>query len=378
MDKKLKQYLIIACVAVTLYAALMNLGDVFGFLGTVIRLVMPVIVGGILALFLNVPVNGFEKILNKIFSKAKKPLKPNLVRSLSFILALLCIVLILVLVMTLLVPEIITSSKSLYVQIEKRIAYISSLDITVEWLDKLVSEINFERFMKGLSNGANILLTNVVGVVSSTVSIVITTAFAIIISIYMTLSKDKLCYHSRAVAKAYLKPTWAEFLFKFSRMFSVSFSKFLSGQCTEALILGTLMFFAFLIFKLPYGLLVGLLTAVCAIIPYIGAFVSCAISVFLILIIDPSLAIRCIIVYLVVQFIENQFIYPKVVGDSVGLSPLYTLIAALIGGNLFGIVGIIFFIPLAAVLLELVKESTDKRLAMLNLSVTDDQTETTE
>lgn len=123
------------------------------------------------------------------------------------------------------------------------------------------------------------------------------------------------------------------------------------------------MSLTFAIFRIPYGLLVGVLTAICAIIPYVGAFISCSISVFMVLIIDPMLALRCLIVYLAVQFIENQFIYPRVVGSSVGLSPLYTLIAAMIGGKLFGIIGIIFFIPLTAVIIELVKEDVGKRLS---------------
>jgi ABC-type uncharacterized transport system involved in gliding motility auxiliary subunit len=108
--------------------------------------------------------------------------------------------------------------------------------------------------------------------------------------------------------------------------------------------------------------LVGMLTAICAIIPYVGALISCVVSVFLVLLVDPVLAVRCLIVYLAVQFIENQFIYPRVVGKSVGLSPLYTLVAAMIGGKLFGIIGIIFFIPLTAVIIELVKEDACRRI----------------
>ena len=104
------------------------------------------------------------------------------------------------------------------------------------------------------------------------------------------------------------------------------------------------------------------MTAVCAIIPYVGAFISSAVSIFLTLLVTPSLVIRCLIVYSMTQFVENQFIYPRVVGSSVGLPPLYTLIAAMIGGKLFGIIGIIFFIPLAAVAVELVKADAAKRL----------------
>ena len=182
-----------------------------------------------------------------------------------------------------------------------------------------------------------------------------TSVFGLIIGIYMVLDKERIHRHSNKILYTYVKPLWADRISRFCRMFRASFAKFLSGQCGEAVILGILMCLAFVIFKLPYASLVGVLTAVCAIIPYVGAFISCTVSIFLTLIIDPTLVIRCAIVYLTVQFIENQFIYPRVVGSSVGLPPLYTLIAAMIGGKLFGILGILFFIPLAAVIVEMLK-----------------------
>ena len=178
----------------------------------------------------------------------------------------------------------------------------------------------------------------------------------------MVLEKDRVCRHTRKLVSAYLKPAWAKNALHFCRVFQKNFTRFLTGQCTEAVILGLLMFSAFSIFRLPYGSLVGVLTAVCAIIPYVGAFISCGVSIFLTAIFDPALAIRCAVVYLAVQFIENQFIYPRVVGDSLGLPPLYILIAMMIGGKLFGILGILFFIPLTAVAIELLQEDTEQRL----------------
>ncbi|HHX30598.1 MAG TPA: AI-2E family transporter, partial [Clostridiaceae bacterium] len=121
-------------------------------------------------------------------------------------------------------------------------------------------------------------------------------------------------------------------------------------------------FLAFTLFKLPYGSLVGVLTAVLAIIPFIGSYISGAASLLLTFLFDPSAVLRCLLVYASVQFVENQFIYPRVVGSSVGLSPLYTLMAALIGGKLFGIPGILFFIPLTAVAVELIKEDAARRV----------------
>ena len=148
-----------------------------------------------------------------------------------------------------------------------------------------------------------------------------------------------------------------------------TYSKFLSGQTIEAVILGVLIFISFSIFRLPYAALIAFLTSFFAFVPYVGAFASCAIGAFLILLDSPDKVITCIIVYLVVQFVENQFIYPHVVGSSVGLSPLWTLMAAIIGGNLFGIVGIIFFIPLAAVLYTLLQKHVNKKLLINKIKI---------
>lgn len=366
METKTKQYLLVTVIGVSLFAALMNLPVVLAFAGKVVSLILPVIVGAILALFINVPLSGIEKRLKRFFDKGRKKPSDKQLHIISFILTILCILFVLTLVLTLLVPEIVRSSQRLYIQLEAKIpewlVYLESHSANVQWLEDLLADIDLEHIMQNISGSIDSFLMNVANVLSSTVSIVIMAAFSIIISIYMTLGKDRVCRHARKLVSAYMKPAWAENLFHISQVFSQSFGRFLSGQCSEAVILGTLMFLAFTIFKLPYGSLVGVLTAVCAIIPYVGAFVSGATSVVLALLISPTLAVRCLIVYVAVQFIENQLIYPRVVGGSVGLPPLYTLIAAMIGGKLFGIIGIIFFIPLMAVVVELVKEDVAKRM----------------
>lgn len=366
MEAKTKQYLLVTVIGVSLFAALMNLPVVLAFSGKIISLILPVIVGAILALFINVPLSGIEKRLKRLFDKGRKKPSDKQLHIISFILTILCILFVLTLVLTLLVPEIVRSSQRLYIQLEAKIpewlVYLESHNVNARWLEELSADIDLEHIMQNISGSIDSFLMNIANVLSSSISNVIMAAFSIVISIYMTLGKERVCRHARKLISAYMKPAWAEKLFHISQTFSKSFAKFLSGQCSEAVILGTLMFLAFTIFKLPYGSLVGVLTAVCAIIPYVGAFISGAVSVILTLLIDPALALRCLIVYLVVQFIENQFIYPRVVGGSVGLPPLYTLISAMIGGKLFGIMGIIFFIPLMAATIELVKEDVQNRL----------------
>lgn len=365
MEKKTKENLIIVIIGICLFAALMHLNAIISFVENIVGLVLPIIVGGILALFINVPMSGIEKRLRKLFAKCKKQPSGKVYRIASFALTLIGIVLVLALVFTLLIPEMIRSVQSLISMLETRILewmqYLDTHNINAEWLENFLAGIDLDQMLHTVSDRLDTVLASIVDTVSSAVSIVMAAAFGLIIGIYMVLDKERIHRHSNKLLYSYLKPSWADKISRFCRMFGASFASFLSGQCGEAVILGILMCLAFLVFRLPYASLIGVLTAVCAIIPYVGAFISCVVSVFLTLIIDPTLVIRCMVVYLVVQFIENQFIYPRVVGGSVGLPPLYTLIAAMIGGKLFGILGILFFIPLASVMIELLKDGAKKR-----------------
>lgn len=364
-----KKAMLVTITGVVLFAALMNFSAVTAYASKLISLVLPVVVGAIIALFIIVPMNGIQKILKRMFAKAKKKPSEKALTVVSFLLTLVCVALVLTMVLTLLIPELTSSVKGLYVQIEARIKELSLKHFDVQWIQDLVSKINFKAILDNfseivnkLTTGADFIFVNVISVFSSTINIVTTALFAIIISIYAALEKQTVAKHGKLLIGAYLKPSWAKGILRFCRSFSEIFSKFLFGQCSEALILGVLIFISFSIFKMPYASLVAVLTAVCAIIPYIGAFISCAISVFLTLLVAPEKALLCLIIYLAVQFVETQLIYPRVVGTAVGLSPLYTLVAALIGGNLLGIVGIIFFIPLFAVILELFKENASSRI----------------
>lgn len=366
MDSNTKRSLLVTVVGVTLFVALLRFSDVLAFAARLVDLVLPILAGGILALFINVPMTGLEKRLKQLFRKAGKQPPDKTLRLLSFFITLVGIVLVLVLALTLLVPELVKSFHSLYLQIESNIprwtAYLSAQDADMGWLMHWLEGINWEQLLHKAADSIDKVLVNAVGAVSATVNVIVTASFALIISVYLSLGTESLGRQAHTLVCAYLKPRHAAGLLRFCRLFRQSFANFLTGQCSEAVILGVLMAFAFSVFQLPYGSLVGMLTAICAIIPYVGALISCVVSVFLVLLVDPMLAVRCLIVYLAVQFIENQFIYPRVVGKSVGLSPLYTLIAAMIGGNLFGILGIIFFIPLTAVVIELVKEDACRRL----------------
>jgi predicted PurR-regulated permease PerM len=361
---KLKQNLIITIVGVCLFAALMNFSTVLAFGEKVVELVLPVIVGGILALFLNVPVTGIEYVIKKIVSKCKKRPSDKVIHIISFVITILCISAILAVVFVFLIPELVQSAKNLWTIFKTRgpewIEFLDKHNINSEWLKEMLNKTDFKQLMQDSSGKIGLLLGGVASTVSSVVNVAITAVFGLVIAIYIILDKERIRKHAYKFLFTCAKKTYAEKISLFCNKFSLSFKKFLSGQCAEAAILGVLMSIAFLIFGIPYAGLAGVLTAICAIIPYVGAFISFGVCAFLTLLIDPTLGVKCIIVYLSVQFIENQFIYPRVVGNSVGLPPVYTLIAALIGGKLFGVLGILFFIPIAAVIVELVGKKCAK------------------
>lgn len=370
MNKTIRQYLTIATFSILLFAAVTNLQVVIDFLSQFLNLILPLVAGSILALFISVPMDNYKRTLRRTFKKTKFSPSNKIIHVLSFILTSISIILVLAMALTLLIPEIVQSSRNLFDQIKTSIpswyatiyAYLDTLQFDTAWIKEKLAEVNVEKTIQQITGSINFLLPNVTNILTSTVNIVATIAFSIIISVYITLSQDDLSRQSRKVVCAYFKPKHSACILRFTRLFYRSFTKFLTGQCCEALILGTLMFIAFKIFKLPYASLVGVLTAVCAIIPYLGAFISCGISILLTLLLDPTLVLKCLIVYLVVQFIENQFIYPKVVGNSVNLPAFYILLSAMIGGKLFGVIGIIFMIPLVAVTVELIREDVHNKL----------------
>ncbi len=372
-DEKSRRAASLIAFGVCLYAAVMHLDVVIGALSAVIDIFFPVLLGLGFAFVLNVPVSGMERLIGRLVERLPEDRRPQqgLVTTGSIVLVLIAITGVAVVAVTMLVPELIASARSVAPLLAERLPDIEralaaegvEVDKLMAWLQPSATASRSEG-LQGLMNfGLGSIATSVFAAARSTVSVVSSTVFAFVIAVYVLASKRVLGRQVDRVMDAHLDPRHAARIRHVAALATDMYSKFLSGQCLEACILGTLIFIAFSLFRLPYAGLIGFLTAVFAFVPYVGAFASCAIGAFLTLLASPGQAIICVIVYLAVQFVENQFIYPHVVGSSVGLSALWTLIAALVGGKLFGIVGIVFFIPIVAVLYELARQWTDARLA---------------
>lgn len=376
-DQKTRRALFLIAFGVCLYAAMMHLDVVLGALSAAVDIFFPVLLGLGFAFVLNVPVSGMERLLHRAVGLLPEGRRPGegAITMASIVLVLIAIAGVAVLGVTMLVPELIASARTVAPLLAERLPEIeeslAANGVDVEKLAQFFQGAGASSATAAAGSGAQGLLnlglgsiaSSVFAAARSTVSVLSSSVFAFVIAVYVLASKRTLGRQVNRVMDAHLAPGHAARIRHVASLATGTYSKFLSGQCLEACILGTLIFLAFSLFRLPYAGLIGFLTALFAFVPYVGAFASCAIGAFLTLLASPEHALLCVIVYLAVQFIENQFIYPHVVGSSVGLSALWTLIAALVGGKLFGIVGIVFFIPIVAVLYELFRQWTNARLA---------------
>jgi predicted PurR-regulated permease PerM len=189
-----------------------------------------------------------------------------------------------------------------------------------------------------------------------------TTLITLVACIYILLSKKQLERQASGLLYAYVKKDMADKVSHFFKMLSRTFKKFLSSQCIDALILGILLLIALKIFRIPYAEIISVMTVILALIPYFGAFISCGVGAVLIALDNPKTALIFVVIFLVIQQIEGNLIYPRIVGTSVGLPPLWTLLAVYVGGELFGIVGMILFIPVVSVAYTLISENVAERL----------------
>lgn len=365
MTKKEKQIFLYIAFAVGLFALVTHLELVFCFVSYIVDLFMPVIVGLIMAFVLNVPVTGFENLFRRIFKNRKHIPREKAVHFISIFLSVVCVALVIAILCILVIPELVKTVKSIVTLIEAQwpdwLATLEKHNINTVWLKDKLADFDWQNIISRLSGYAGNIVGSIASIASSTATVVSLAITGIIIALYILADRNKLGNQAKNVLYAYTKSSFADRCLYVCGLIKKAYTKFLTGQCVEALLLGVLITTAFAIFRLPYASLVGTVTAICALIPYIGAFISCGFGVVLCLMANPQKVFICIIVYLAVQFVETQFIYPKVVGSSVGLSPLWTLIAVLIGGKLFGLVGMIFFIPLVSVAYILVKEDVIKR-----------------
>lgn len=380
MDKKqMKSIMLLILFTVMLYVGLQNIDVVLGVLGTMIGLVFPFILGGGIAFVLNVPMSFLER---NIFGRGR--LKDSrraakAARPVSLILALLLVILIIMIAGFVILPElgntvmglgkgIETGIRNLQIWIDSTFQNNSAI---VEWANSLEIEPQkmVDSIMGVLQNGVNNILSSAVTVTVGIANTAMNASIAFVFACYILIQKEKLMVQAKKALFALLPEKTVQYLLHVCSLANNTFSRFVTGQCIEAVILGTMFFVAMTVFQFPYAMLVGVLIAFTALIPIFGAFIGCVISALLILLVSPMKALLFLILFLVLQQIEGNLIYPHVVGGSVGLPSVWVLVAVTVGGSLMGVAGMLIFIPLVSVIYALFREWMYKSLKKKGVQV---------
>ena len=339
---------------------------VVAILRFVFGIIFPFVLGGAIAFVLNVPMNFIERHLFPDERKEKSKVVAKVARPVSLILVILFVISIVALVLFVLVPQLGDTFATLGNSIQAFIPKVEEMARELFHDNKeilaMINSLEFDwngivkKMMSFFSSGAETMLDSTIGVAKSIVSGLTTFFIAFVFSCYILLQKKKLNIQVKKVLFAFVPKGKAEAILEICTLTYNTFSSFLTGQCVEGIILGTMFVVVMTILKLPYALLIGILIAFTALIPVFGAFIGCAVGAFLIFMVDPFKALIFIGVFLVLQQLEGNLIYPHVVGNSVGLPSIWVLAAVSVGGNLMGVVGMLIFIPLVSVLYALFRE----------------------
>ncbi|HJC46975.1 MAG TPA: AI-2E family transporter [Candidatus Lachnoclostridium pullistercoris] len=333
--------------------------------GRLLHIFFPFLLGAAIAFVLNVPMRQVERLLTGRRERKKWH------RPASLLITIILVAGVLFLVVFVVTPEVLRTmvslsssipafmektlrqAETLFAQYPQIVDYLNTIEI--DWPGMLRQIVDF------LRNGATSVLDTTVSAAVSIVSGVTNFGIGFIFSIYILLQKEVLCSQAKRLVRAFVPERTAVIVIGIMRKTERTFSSFLAGQCAEALILGTMFFVTMTVLKMPYALLIGVLIAFTALIPIFGAFIGCAVGVFLMLMVSPFATLEFVAVFFILQQIEGNLIYPHVVGNSVGLPSIWVLMAVTVGGSLMGVVGMLIFIPLCSVLYSIMKSEVRRR-----------------
>ena len=371
-DPKFKSNLLLATYVVVLAFIFINIKSVGNVFGSTMAMLKPFLIAICIAFVLNIPMKFYEeKVLDKVIKQPKKR------RPLAIILTIITIIAIVVGLVLFIIPQLVESGSTLVKNIPD---YVKTLEMFMaEHFSK--TEVFDELWNQVLSMGENIikvvgqvtgsLVSQVVDITVGVTSTIINFFMGILIAIYILLSKEKLGIQAKKMLYAFFDRGKADKVMEVASISHNKFSKFITGQCIEAVILGGLCFIGMTIFSMPYALLVSTIIGVTALVPIFGALIGTIPAAFIIFMVEPMTAVWFVILIVVIQQIEGNLIYPMVVGNSIGLSAIWVLLAITVGGSTFGILGILIGIPLFGVLYTLLSTITNSKLKEKNIKVED-------
>lgn len=373
--KTLRNILLVVLGCIVFYWLLHETEQVRTVFSVIKGITAPFIMGATIAFILNVPTRTFERLLKGIK-------QPKLKRLCAILLTFVAVLLILALVFWLLIPQLIDTIQSL---IPKLLEFVKSTEIKTKtflknnpqlmqwiWSNTDLESVDWASLAeKALSIVGNSLSTIVSGAflaIGSVAGAMMDAFIAIVFALYCLFQKEALARQGRKLLYAFLPEKASDWIVRTLRLTNTTFSNFLSGQCVEVCILGCLFAITMAILKMPYIPLVSVLVAVTAFVPIVGAWVGCVFGAFLILVANPAQAILFVVMFIILQQVENNLIYPRVVGTSIGLSGMWVLIAVAVGGELMGVAGMFLMIPVTSVIYTVMREVTNQRLEKMNIS----------
>lgn len=338
-----------------------------------ISIFMPFLIGGAIAFILNIPMAGIEK---KLFKRGTGRISSKIKRPVSMVLAIILVFAIVTLVIGAVVPQLRTTLTTLGAKItpflQNVLVWLESLTTDYPELAAQIKELekmefNWEAIIGNvgnfLKNGVGSMVGSTFTVASSIIGGVVNVFIAFVFSIYILSQKEKLQNQVCRIIDAYAPAKLNRDIREVAHRLHINFTNFICGQCLEAVILGCLFIIFMTIFRMPYAIMIGTLIGFTSLIPIVGAFIGCGIGAFMILIDSPIQALWFVIMFLIIQQLEGNLIYPRVVGNSVGLPSIWVLMSVSVGGSLFGVVGMLMFIPLMSTLYSLLRDDVNRRNA---------------
>lgn len=335
-----------------------------GAVKTVLGLSKPFIIGGVIAFILNVLMNSLERGWDKLLAGQKEKTKiEKWKRPVCMILSFVIIIAFIIILFSMIIPEIGKTAAMLVEMVPAFLQKINELPIPEDILPNL--EIDWEKILETVANllgaGGKAVLNSTVSLASSVSGIVMDLVLGIVFSIYVLLQKEDLGRQLKKCMRAYLKEPVVERLLYVQSLSNRIFTSYVTGQVTEAFIIGVLCFIGMSLLSIPYAFMVSVLVGVTALIPMFGAFIGTGVGAFLILMVEPIKAVWFVVFIIVLQQVEGNLIYPRVVGKSVGLPGIWVLCAVTIGGGGLGLVGMLLAVPVCSILYTLLKEDVNKR-----------------
>lgn len=342
-------------------------------------LISPFVIGASMAFVLNAPMRVVEKNILKLGEKKGFGFLKKKYRIFSIILTLILVIFLIWALFMLIIPELGRTAVICMKNIQPFMdnLKIKAMDLASGYpdLEEQIKNIDInwvsisQNLVSFLSVGAGNVVKSTVNVATTVVSVIVNLVLALIFAIYVLAQKEKLSRQGKKLLYAYVKKERADSILKIMRLTNKTFSNFVTGQFVEACILGLMFFVSMTIVGLPYAIVISVVIVVCSLIPLVGSFIGCAFGALLIVMVNPMKAIVFIVLFVILQQIEGNIIYPRVVGGSIGLPAIWVLVAITLGGNVMGVIGMIIFIPIASVCYSVLGEVVNNRLEKRGIDV---------